>query len=1165
MSAEYSLSELIKFHLDNYNSNKDKNENYELETRFNTKGVKTTRNQFENVIQLLKSKGFNIVDGENGMNILKIQNEFMDPTIVGKDRISRIRVEIEGISSVQDYCRTNDLNQVIDKNAFAISFQNKTYIKNDKNQSVFPIDVKDYNLRVSYQKEVELSEYSGLIKGLKAEWNETKKIFRYMNRTTFVHPDFPFKVDMSIVKSSTFDTRKRPIPVYKIEESGVFNNPEGFEIEIELDNEAMKKLFENTHPFNTQENAEKIKASLLKLVKFVLSGLQNTPYPQPYPLIDSAKYEYLELIYGKPQKRWLKNKDFCGPSSLTLQMVNLQPLTEDTAAPNIRQMYSVTDKADGDRKLLFINKEGLIYLINTNMDFQFTGTKTTNSKLKSTLLDGEHILYNKTNKFINLYAAFDVYVISGRSIRDNGFIPSKPSDVANNFRLPILQNIIKSQTFVSAQSSTKQAPLDIQAKKFKSGIETDDIFKGCESILTDMENGLYPYHTDGLIFTPVEYGVGCTKPGEKSKVAKLTWELSFKWKPPEFNTIDFLITTDKTESGDDIIKNTFKQGLALLETNDLNQFKIIKLRCGFDERNHGYLNPCNDVYMDNLPSVLDNVDQENSYKAVPFYPTNPSDPTTHICHINLKRNSTGDMHMMTEEGEVFYDGTIVEFKYDKTKPQHHRWIPIKVRYDKTAELKRGGRNFGNPYHVANSNWYSIHNPISTDMLKTGDEIPSIETNHDVYYNRNSNISYTEPLRQFHNLVVKHNLIKGVSKPGDTLIDFTVGKAGDFSKWISSKLSFVFGLDISKDNIENRLDGACARFLNNKKQKNNIPYALFVQGNSSLNIRDGSALYNEKDKIITKSIFGDIAKDNSVGAGVLRQYGKGSSGFSLSSCQFALHYFFENRTTLSNFITNVSQCTKIGGHFIGTCYDGNRIFKELKKRNSMNININGVKIWEITKAYTATSFSADETSVGLAINVYQETINKVIKEYLVNFDYFVRIMENNGFRPITKEEAKDFGLPNGIGGFEELYNNALQKQKRNPSINNFIKNALEMSVEEKKISFLNNYFVFVKIADSEPVVEVEGELLRAVEKDETVDEDSERLEEKPVEQSKTTTIKKRTKKLRLVKNKTGETLQETPTQTIVASETTETTAPTTNTTSKPKKLRLVKNLKKRDND
>tara|TARA_B100001093_G_scaffold477660_1_gene505163 strand:- start:10455 stop:13841 length:3387 start_codon:yes stop_codon:yes gene_type:complete len=1125
MSAEYSLSELIKFHLDTYYSNVDKNENYELETRFNTKGVKTTRIQFEKVIQLLKSKGFSVEDGENGMNILKIQNEYMDENLVGNQRISKIRVEIEGITSVQDYCKTNDIKKVIEKNEFATNFQNKTYIKNDKNESVFPVDVKEYNLRVSYQKEVELSEYSRLIKDLKQNWNETKKIFRYMNRTTFVHPMFPFKVDMSIVKSSTFDERKRPIPVYKIEESGVFSNPETFEIEIELDNTEMKKLLATSEPPNSSENAEKIKGMLLKLITFVLSGMQNTPYPQPYPLIDSMKYEYLELIYGEPQKRWPRNKDFCGPSSLTLQMVNLQPLSEDTAAPNIRKMYSVTDKADGDRKLLFINKEGLIYLINTNMDFQFTGTKTTNSKLKSTILDGEHILHNKNGGFINLYAAFDVYFVAGRSIRDNGFIPTLPSHVPNNFRLPILQNIINSKTFVSAQSSSKAAPLDIKAKKFKSGFEEDDIFKGCDLILKDMENGLYPYNTDGLIFTPLEYGVGCTKLKEKSKITKTTWELSFKWKPPEHNTIDFLISTEKTESGDDIINNIFKEGTTLVESTDLNQFKIIKLRCGFDERNHGYINPCNDVYMDNLPSILTNVDQEDSYKAVPFYPSNPSDPTTHICHIPLKKNFAGDLHMMTEEGEVFYDGTIVEFKYDKTKPQHKRWIPIKVRYDKTAELKRGGRNFGNPYHVANSNWYSIHNPISTAMLKLEEDVPSIETDHDVYYNRNSNISYTESLRQFHNLVVKYDLIKGVSKPGDILIDFAVGKAGDFSKWISSKLSFVFGLDISKDNIENRLDGACARFLNNKKQKSNIPYALFVQANSSLNIRDGSAMYNEKDRTITKAIFGDIPKDtSSIGPGIVRQYGKGSSGFSVSSCQFALHYFFENKTTLSNFINNVSQCTKIGGHFIGTCYDGNKIFKDLNNKDSISITKDGVKIWEITKDYTSSSFPPDETSVGLGINVYQETINKVIKEYLVNFDYFIRIMENYGFRVITEEEAKEFNLPNGIGNFEELYNNALQKQKRNPKINKFIKNALNMSFEEKKISFYNNYFVFVKISDSDPVVEVEGELVSAADKKETIDEEEPGLEEKTDTKTTTNTttkIKKKPKKIRLVKRKKTE--------------------------------------------
>ena len=71
---------------------------------------------------------------------------------------------------------------------------------------------------------------------------------------------------------------------------------------------------------------------------------------------------------------------------------------------------------------------------------------------------------------------------------------------------------------------------------------------------------------------------------------------------------------------------------------------------------------------------------------------------------------------------------------------------------------------------------------------------------------------TRGLRDFHNLYVKRILIIGASKPGNNLIDFAVGKAGDLPKWIAAKLSFVFGIDISKDNIENHLDGACARYL-----------------------------------------------------------------------------------------------------------------------------------------------------------------------------------------------------------------------------------------------------------------------------------------------------------------------------------------------------------------
>ena len=50
-------------------------------------------------------------------------------------------------------------------------------------------------------------------------------------------------------------------------------------------------------------------------------------------------------------------------------------------------------------------------------------------------------------------------------------------------------------------------------------------------------------NTDGLIFTPANTGVASKKTGVNAPNYKVTWEESFKWKPPEFNTIDFLLST----------------------------------------------------------------------------------------------------------------------------------------------------------------------------------------------------------------------------------------------------------------------------------------------------------------------------------------------------------------------------------------------------------------------------------------------------------------------------------------------------------------------------------------------------------------------------------------------------------------------------------------------
>jgi hypothetical protein len=433
----------------------------------------------------------------------------------------------------------------------------------------------------------------------------------------------------------------------------------------------------------------------------------------------------------------------------------------------------------------------------------------------------------------------------------------------------------------------------------------------------------------------------------------------------------------------------------------------------------------------------------------------------------LKKDGTGISQMYTEENEAFGDNTIVEFRYELEKEKGWGWIPLRVRYDKTAELKNGEPNFGNNYQVADSNWYSIHNPITEEMICTGNNIPDELGDDDVYYNKFAGSSKTRGLRDFHNLFVKNKLITSASKRNDTLIDYACGKGGDFSKWIDANLSFVFGIDISKDNLENRLNGACARFLNNRKKFKHVPYALFVNGNSGLNIRNGLAMMSDKAIQITKAVFGHGPNDvEKLGKGVSRQYGKGENGFNVSSCQFAIHYLFENQSTFQNFMRNVSECTALNGYFIGTCYDGKVIFNMLKKKKigeSVEIYEGERKIWEIRKEYDDDKFDDDVTSLGYKIDVFQETINKMFPEYLVNFDYLERIMENYGFKLLTRDEAKLIGLPEGSGSFNELFNLMEDEVKRQPNKRDKYGNALGMNPNEKKISFLNRYFVFKKIS------------------------------------------------------------------------------------------------------
>ena len=1138
----------------------------EMEVKFGTRGIKPiTKLDYDNVVKKLYSLNFRS-SASDGTYSLKIQSEFLDMR-TGEFKSSpdfdRFRVEINTLPLIEEYCRNSNIGALLDRNSKdKVSIMRKQDVK-IKDEHISSADFNDFNFRVTYKTEDSINKHSKIGVDLISNWEKTKKQFRYINRVSFTHPDFPFRIDLSVVKSSTMDKFRQLIKTYNIADSNVFQNPETYEIEIEALNIAIKQKY---------RTAAELVVAVKNLTKTVLSALQRTNYPVSYVEQRTVLTDYMRLLHEAEAKRKgeeyepkarVYSNSFIGPSSTTLQLKHITPVNPDMSIPNVTApfAYCVTDKADGDRHLMYINGEGRIYLINSNMDVVFTGSKTEEPRCFDTLIDGELILHNKESVFINTFAAFDIYFVENVNVRDRPFTPVPTKDdriFKDGCRLLLLKNVIKildpisvvNPKFAAKETGKKgfanlisqykvknkvKSPMTFICKnfypRFDPNVEQDvtvdkyNIFEGCKFILQRMKDGLYNYNTDGLIFTPTLFGVGGSKIKETCPLKKFTWEYSFKWKPAEFNTIDFLVTTKKGTDNTDIITPMFESGFNMQKATQLSQFKTLELRVGFDELKHGYINPCQDLLDDRVPASKNSEGYnegttEDSYKPKKFSPSDPPDVNAGTCQIMLEQDDYGNPQMFTEERHVFTENTIVEFKYDLSRDGLWRWVPLRVRNDKTAEF-RNGKISCNDYKTANDNWYSIHNPITEKMIATGEGIPSVTVSDDIYYNRVTSEKRSTGLRDFHNLYVKKILIQAVSKRNGTLIDYACGQGGDFPKWIASNLGFVMGIDISKDNIENRVRGACSRYLSFRKDYDTMPHALFVWGNSSLNIRTGKAAFTDKGSAIIQSVFGQKPIDKHLGPAVARQYAKCADGFDVSSCQFALHYMFENRQIFYNFMRNIAECTKQGGYFIGTSYDGKTVFNRLKNKDageSIEIYDNETKIWSLTKDYTDTTFDNDESSLGKKILVYQESINQTLPEYLVNYDFFTETMAKYGFQLMPTEEARKRRLPDGTGTFIQLFNKMMADLKNSPILEKDLKEAPSIRGFEKDISFLNRYCVYQKVStlDVEKLTnvilgqlpeEVEYEALKTKETEKAVDELNEAFAQNPKPKPKAVKLKK----------------------------------------------------------
>jgi predicted NAD-dependent protein-ADP-ribosyltransferase YbiA (DUF1768 family) len=1043
----------------------------ELEATFGHTGT-VDQMRFLAIAQRLKAKGYREENPKDYLTItIKEKGNLKNDVNIRRDTLkNNTRFTVEGSENVRAYCEQESLE------GLPYTVMLKTPLGNPAEDDLF---LEDYDVKIKVRREMERATDDAVVQSLLAEdaWSQHMKAFRLIRRWSFFGPNDAYRFDLSMVRSN----KKNASGAYELtqtfrsEDQDILQNPVSFEIEVELLHE----------PFPLSPNSDKsevLKSALNELVKSVgevLRGLQNNTIL----IRKSQKKKALDAYFNL-----VRVQQFRGVKPRTLEMKNFIA-KKIPNVPNIREGYNVTDKADGLRVLGFCDREGELFMIDKALNVYRTGMK--NPLCKNSLVDGEWITSIKdekdetVTKSTNQLWLFDIYIAPEEKVVDKlpFYVSGKQVPKETPTRYKELQEWAKEWRTNGPKAVGIRASnqLVVQVKNFLFAEKGLGIFAKAKEILGRKTE----YHTDGLIFTINEKGL----PGPDTNFPE-----QFKWKPSEENTIDFLIRIEKNkETGEEEISNELFNGKMV-------EYKTLILKVG-STMNEACANP-RDTILNEKPypkggcrSSKFMKDTRGKYKAVPFNPTDYADPMASVCKIPLKLDlDTQVQYIATEKSnEPIRDYSIVEMRYDMSKPPGWRWIPVRVRVDKTEKLQRGELTGTlNADFTADSIWNSIHNPITRSMISTGNEAPDkseIEGGDELvdltkpYFQRKANkqeLQSVEGMRNFHKHYIKGDmLLTPTLKGGDKyVLDLAVGEAADINRWITNKVGFVYGIDIAAAGITDAHRGAYTKYLNRLSEnaglpeEQQIPIApmVFGIGNASKSLATGEAGVNEEESNILRSIFGKVAPTPQPpvpsfvkiqGANKLQQ------GADVIACMFALHYFFKDKATFQGLLSNIQQNLRVGGYFVACFFDGEKVFELLKTRNegeSVSGQYKNAKLWQITKEYSNTTLPTDDSGFGLPILNNFISIGSEHREYLVPFDLLKSKMEEIGCRLLTSEDLATVGLTASTETFDMSYKRATEEAKKKG------KELFPMIPPVQQYSFLNRWCIFRRYGEEEAEVE-----------------------------------------------------------------------------------------------
>lgn len=719
------------------------------------------------------------------------------------------------------------------------------------------------------------------------------------------------------------------------------------------------------------------------------------------------------------------------------------------------QNYTITDKADGERYILFISK-GSVTLINPNMKIKILDMDVSQNLL-STAIDGELIYINNVMVFL----PFDIFLHDGVNIKNDQNMTLKK-------RLGILKNVLKEYfncnvPLFDFSSSKKDATLENVLKYYENevknywksvntsfsknkskffmipkcylfpiGISKSEIY--AYSVLMwnlYTRQNIVPYTLDGLIFTPENKSYSITTENIHGQYD--SQPLEYKWKPETQNSIDFYIRFAIDKKNQEII----------ITEGECNHYKICKLYVG-------KLTKEGDTIIERpIPFLVDEEEQE--------------------AKILLDKNGNArDIN-----GKLISTNSVVEFIYNTNVPDlenSSRWIPIRTRIDKNESIRLYNRKYGNPIEIANRIWNSIVNPVTEDTLVSLAKDDTYEINLDLIRNsivRKTTTYYTDKInigvhmRAFHNFI-KTKMIKEYFKNSTNVLDIGCGRGGDLIKFFKLPYNLYVGTDRDYGSLFTIDDSANNRYMQEKQRNKKLKEVVLINA-------DSTGVFSSE---VQKKIFSNMTEEN---IKKIDKYLTGDIKYGLINCQFTIHYYLSTEDSWYNFCKNINNLIADNGYLLITTFDADIIRKKFGNKNSFSAQYTNrygteLKLYEIVKFY-----KEEVGYIGNAIDVVNTMISDdPIREYLVDKQFLIDSMrEKCGLELVDTDTFQNFTFMyssyfKGEHNEDNQYLNKTNYAKINKYYQIITNSNLDENaslLEEIKASFefskLSRYYIFQK--------------------------------------------------------------------------------------------------------